>query len=332
MPKACDGGNIVQTVVVRVNLRRGGPLRTDHPIGETKMRTLALVTAFMLALAAPARAEVDWEQVGQVFGREIAEQPGGVRKLSLPRSDLEVTVDGVAIKPALALGSWLAFHPMDGDETVAMGDLVLTEDELNPVMRILAEHGIDVTGIHNHLLRAKPAVVYLHVAGHGDPVELAEAFRLALEQSKTPVAFTPSPTGAEEQGPKLDAAALDRVLGHEGKAASGGVHQFSIPRAEPVTDGGMQVPPSMGTAIAINFQPLDGGKAAATGDFVLTAAEVNPVLRTLRGHGIEATALHNHMLHEEPRLFFIHFWGVDEAGKLAEGLRAALGKVNVAKS
>jgi hypothetical protein len=299
---------------------------------ETKMRTPSLAMVLVLALTAPAHAEVDWEQVGQVFGRDIAEQPGGVRKLSLPRSDLEVTLDGVMLKPALALGSWLAFHPMDSDETMVMGDLVLTEDELNPVMSVLAEHGIDVTAIHNHLLRAEPATMYMHVEGHGDPVKLAQALRLALEQSKTPVAFQAAPADAEEQGPKLDTAALERILGHQGKAANGGVHQFSIPRAEPIADGGMPVPPSMGTGIAINFQPLDGGKAAVTGDFVLTAEEVNPVLRTLREQGIEVTALHNHMLEEQPRLFFMHFWAVDDAERLAEGLKAALGKVNVAKS
>jgi hypothetical protein len=217
---------------------------------------------------------------------------------------------------------------------MVMGDLVLTEQELNPVMKVLAEGGIDVTAIHNHLLRARPATMYMHVEGHGDAVKLAQVLRLALEQSKTPVAFQPAaaPTEAGEQGPQLDTATLERILGHQGKAASGGVHQFSIPRAEPIADGDMPVPPSMGTGIAINFQPLDGGRAATTGDFVLTAEEVNPVLGALREHGIEVTALHNHMLHEDPRLFFMHFWGVDEAGKLAEGLRAALGKVNVAKS
>ena len=214
---------------------------------------------------------------------------------------------------------------------MVMGDLVLTEEEVNPVMSGLVEGGIDVTAIHNHLLRAQPATMYMHVEGHGDPVKLAQTLRLALEQSETPVAFQPAAADAEEQGPTLDTAALERILGHQGKA-SGGVYQFSIPRAEPIADGGMEVPPSMGTGIAINFQPLDGGKAATTGDFVLTAEEVNPVLRALREHGIEVTALHNHMLEEEPRLFFMHFWGVDDAGKLAEGLKAALGKVNVAKS
>jgi Domain of Unknown Function (DUF1259) len=214
---------------------------------------------------------------------------------------------------------------------MVMGDLVLTQEEVNPVMARLAEGGIDVTALHNHLLRAEPATMYMHIEGHGDPVTLAQALRLALEQSKTPVAFLPAAGGAEQQGPKLDTAALEHSLGHRDKA-SGGVYQFSIPRGETITEGGMALPPSMGTGIAINFQPLDGGKAATTGDFVLTAEEVNPVLRALREHGIEVTALHSHMLNEQPRLFFMHFWAHDDAVKLAEGLRAALGKVNIAKS
>jgi hypothetical protein len=229
----------------------------------------------------------------------------------------------------LALGSWLAFHPTGGDDAMVMGDLVLTESELNPVMKVLAEGGIDVTAIHNHLLRAQPATMYMHVEGHGDPTKLAQTFRTALEQSGTPLTSPSGGSGEQEVG--LDTAALERILGHQGKA-SGGVYQFSIPRAEPIADGGMGVPPSMGTGIAINFQSAGQGKTATTGDFVLTAAEVNPVLRTLREHGIEVTALHNHMLEEEPRLFFMHFWGVDDPGKLAEGLKAALDKVNVAKS
>src|SRR4051812_11414725 len=190
----------------------GGRLLGERPTtGEASMRTVLSAGVLALALTATAHAEVDWKQVEQVFGRPAAEQPGGVHRFSLPRSDLKVTLDGIAIKPALALGSWLAFQPTGGDEAMVMGDLVLTEPELNPVMKVLAGNGIDVTAIHNHLLRAQPATMYLHVEGHGDPVQLARALRLALEQSKTPVASQPAaPTGTEEQGPKLDTAALDR--------------------------------------------------------------------------------------------------------------------------
>ena len=294
------------------------------------MRSVLSAGILVLSLTVTAaHAQTDWKQVEQVFGREATEQPGGVHRFGLPRADLKVTVDGVAIKPALALGSWLAFKEMNGGAMV-MGDLVLTEPEINPVMARLAEDGIAITALHNHLLRAQPATFYLHVEGHGDPGKLAQTLRSALEQSQTPLALPPA-SAAEQKAPELDTAALERVFGRKGKM-SGGVYQLAIPRAETVNADGTEVPASMGTAIAINFQPLDGGRAATTGDLVLRAEEVNPALHALGEHGLEVTAIHNHMLMDEPRLFFLHFWGVDKAEKLAEGLKAALDKVNVAKS
>lgn len=293
-------------------------------------RTSALLGAVMLIgpLAMPASAATDWRIVEQIIGWPGAEQPGGVYQFSLPRSDLKVTLDGVAIKPALALGSWLAFKE-EGDETMVMGDLVLTEAEVNPVMSSLADSGVEITALHNHLLRAQPATMYMHVEAHGDAVKLARSLHLALEESQTPIAFQPPAGNAD--GPPLDTAALEHALGHKGKA-NGGVYQFAIPRADAVHADGMEVPPALGTAIAINFQALDGGKAATTGDFVLTAEEVNPVLHALHQYGIQVTAIHNHMLADEPRLFFMHFWAVDDAGKLGEGLQAALANVATAKS
>jgi hypothetical protein len=242
-----------------------------------------------------------------------------------------VTLDGVAIKPALALGSWLAFKKAD-DQAMVMGDLVLTAEEVGPVMNKLAEGGVDVTGLHNHLLRSTPATLYMHIRGHGDAVKLAMILHAALAESKTPFHVT-APATAQPSSTQidLDTAAIDQTLGAKG-AANGGVYQFNIPRAEAITDDGMAVPASMGTAIAINFQPTGGGKAAVTGDFVLVAKEVNPVLKKLLGDGIEITALHSHMLDEQPRLFFMHFWAHDEAQKLAKGLRAALDKVAIEKS
>jgi hypothetical protein len=232
-------------------------------------------------------------------------------------------VDGVPVKPALALGSWVAFSG-SGEHATVMGDLVLTEDEVAPVMRQLVQDGLAVTAVHNHILRASPATLYLHIAGMGEPATLGRAIHGALAKSKTPLEAAPS----SNQDVGLDTAALDQALGQKGKA-SGGVYQFSIPRAEAIKEGDMAVPPAMGTAIAINVQSAGAGKAATTGDFVLLPEEVNPVLRTLVSNGIEVTALHTHMLDEQPRLLFMHFWGVDEPGKLAAGLKAALDKVNV---
>ncbi|MBW3564746.1 MAG: DUF1259 domain-containing protein [Acidobacteria bacterium] len=293
------------------------------------MRIMPLAAALVLALlAGPARADIDWNQLEQIFARPATEQPGGIHRFGFPRTDLTVTLDGVKISPGLALGSWIAFHPAGGDRVMVMGDLVLTEEEVNPVMKRLAEGGIEVTALHNHLLRAEPFPMYMHVEGHGDPVELARTLRHAIALSGTP--GDRAGNTACEPALDIDTATIARVLGHEGKA-EGGVYKVSIPRAEQITAGAMAVPPSMGTAIAINFQPVGDGKAATTGDFVLKAEEVNPVLRTLRKHGIEVTALHNHMLEEEPRLFFMHFWGVGEPGELARGLKAALDKIKLAK-
>ncbi|ACB95722.1 DUF1259 domain-containing protein [Beijerinckia indica] len=290
---------------------------------------LAACTALLVMLAfTSAHAKPDWGAVARALGKSGTELPEGVYRVGLPRSDLEITVDGVTIKPALALGSWLAFRE-NGDEAMVMGDLVLTQDEANPVMKSLAESRIEITALHNHLLRAEPMPLYMHIAGHGDAVRLAEALHKALAMSKTPLEA--APPGAQPQALELDTTALDKLLGAQGKA-NGGVYQFTIARAEMITDGGMNIPASMGSGIAINFQPMGNGRAAITGDFVLIASEVNPVLLVLRENGIEVTAIHNHMLDDQPRLFFMHFWAADDAIKLARGLKEALGKVNIAKS
>jgi hypothetical protein len=207
-----------------------------------------------------------------------------------------------------------------------MGDLVLLDTEIDPVMKKLLDAGLEVSAIHNHLLRTSMPVFYMHVGGHGDPVKLAEALRAALAQSRTPLAqsasTSPPPTI------DLDTARLEKTLGSKGKANLG-VYQFGFPRAETITEHGMAVPAAMGTGTGINFQPTGSGKAAITGDFVLIASEVNPVMKTLRQNGIEVTALHSHMVDESPRLYFMHFWANSDAQKLAHGLRAALNLMNL---
>lgn len=292
-----------------------------------------LAGIFAIALAQPAWAAPDWAKVDQALGRPGTEQAGGVHRYGFPRSDLKVTLDGVAIKPALALGSWAAFQPM-GTEAMVMGDLVLTLDEVNPVMSRLLASGFTITALHNHLLRSAPATMYMHVGARGDPVKLAQALHDALAVSRTPLAspsrdLQPPSAGAGSSPPlDLDTAALDQAMGAKGKA-NGGVYQFSYPRADKPAAGGMPAPASMGTATAINFQPTGNGKAAITGDFVMTANEVDPVMRALRADGIDITALHNHMLDDQPRLFFMHFWSNQDAQKLAKGLRLALDKMNI---
>ena len=280
---------------------------------------LRLGLASLVLIATPAMATTDWNAVGNALGKTGSVQAGSVYRVAFPRSDLHVSLDGVAIKPALALGSWVAFQEMGG-EAMVMGDLVLTHDEVNPVMRSLESNGIEISALHNHLLRSAPATMYMHIDGHGDPVKLAAAIQTALKLSKTPFATAPAAPSAPLD---LDTAGIDAILRAKG-SANGGVYQFGIARKETPKAGGMALPNPMGSAIAINFQPTGGGKAAITGDFVLAAGEVNPVIRAFHAGGIEVTALHNHMLDDEPRLFFMHFWANDDAVTLARGLRSAL--------
>lgn len=287
--------------------------------------TATLIAGFLFSAAASLSFAADWSKVDEAMGRAGSAQPGDIRKYSFPRTDLTVSVDGVQIKAPLALGSWLAFAPM-GNVAMVMGDLVLTETELSAVMKRLLDDGFSITAIHNHLIRTTTPVYYMHVSGHGNPQKLATTLHEALGLSRTPLA--PAAAAVASPAIDLDTAALEQTLGTRA-SASGGVYQFSIPRAETIKEDGMTIPPSMGTAIGINFQPTGGGKAATTGDFVLTGREVNPVLKTLRSHGIEVTALHSHMIDESPHLYFMHFWANADAQQLAKGLRAALDQVNV---
>jgi Domain of Unknown Function (DUF1259) len=275
---------------------------------------LLILSSFSLTQSAP---QTDWKPVEQALGRSGKAQPGGVYKFGLPRSDMQVTVAGVQLKPALALGSWLAFKPAS-DGTMVMGDLVLKEDEVEPVMHKLQQSGFDATALHNHLLHESPRVVYMHIMGHGDAAALAHSLHDAIALTSTP-----APSQAQAPAPDLDAAQLNRILRATG-TPTGGVLQFSFPRKDTITEHGTEVPPSMGTATAINFQPTGNGRAAIAGDFVLLGPEVNAVAKTLRSGGIEVAAIHSHMVDEMPRLYFMHFWANEDAQKLATTLRSAL--------
>ncbi|MEO7503464.1 MAG: DUF1259 domain-containing protein, partial [Gemmatimonadaceae bacterium] len=252
-------------------------------------------------------------------------QPDSTYKFGFPRSDLDVRVGTVKLMPALALGSWVAFLPIGATQAMVMGDLVLKETEIGPVLRALQGGGVEQTALHNHLRGESPHVMYMHIMAHGNPSRIARGIRTALD-----VTGTPQPAGAPSAPPtavELDTAGIARALGRAGKV-NGGVYQVSVPRAELVRADGVVIPPSMGVATAINIQPTGGGRAVATGDFVLLAAEVNRVIGALRNGGIEVTALHSHMLDESPRLLFMHFWASDDAVVIARGLRAALDLTN----
>jgi hypothetical protein len=281
-------------------------------------------TVLALALALPASAEIDWSGVNRALGRDGAEQPGGVHRYSFPRSDLKVTVDGIEVKPGLALGGWLAFQPTRNNDAMVVGDLVLLQEEVPAVTKTLLERGIGVTAIHNHLLRAEPFPMCVHVEGNGDTLKLAAALQEALALTKIPA---PTPPAAAAD-PGFDAQVIADALGRKGQF-EGGVYKYNIARAEPIRAGhtDQMLGAAHGTGIVLNFQSAGGGRVASTGDFVLAASEVGPAMKSLRDNNIEVTALHSHMLDEEPRLAFLHFWAVGAPEQVARGLRAALDQV-----
>jgi Domain of Unknown Function (DUF1259) len=276
--------------------------------------------------SAKTPTSTDWKDVDAAMGRAGQDQPDGTHKYSLPRKDMNVTVNGVQIKAGLALGSWVAFKATSQGNAMAMGDLVLSEDEVGPVMAELQSGEIEITALHNHLIGEAPRVMYMHIHGMGNAANLGKAIHSAIAKTKTPDA------GAATAPPDLDidTKQIDQILGHAGKN-NGGIYQVGVPRAEHIIEGGMAIPNSMGLATSLNFQPTGSGKAAITGDFVLLGKEVNPVIKALRENGIAVTGLHSHMLNDQPRLFFMHFWANDDALKLAKGLRAALDQTNSAK-
>ena len=305
-------------------------MHNDH-VGAASLRRAALVTAIAISLststasaqrrarAAKSLPPADWTQVEQALGRKGTSNPGDVMKFSFPRTDLKVVVAGVTLQPTLALGSWVAFERIS-DHAMVMGDLVLLEGEVAPVMGSLQQNGIEQTALHNHLLGESPRVMYMHFHAIGNAARIARALRTALEFTNTPlgapVPVIPTPFD-------LDTAAVAKAIGVHGKV-NGGVYQLSVPRREKILEDKHEIPSSMGVATSINFQPTGAGKAAITGDFVLLGREVNPLLWTLSENGIRVTAIHGHMINEQPRLFFMHFWANGDAVQLAHGLRGAL--------
>jgi hypothetical protein len=273
-------------------------------------------------------ADPDWKAVEQALGKSGQLQAGDVFRIGMPRTDLAVTVKGVPVKAAFALGSYAAFKQV-GTDAMVMGDLVLLDQEVPAVMSGLFRGGLDVTAVHNHLNEMSPHVMYMHYTGHGDAVQLATALRQALSASGTPVGGA---AAAAPAGPGLDTRAIEQALGQSGRDIGGGVFQVTVPRAEAITEMGTPLLPAMGVTTILNFQSTPEGKAAITGDFVLVDKEVNPVARALRQHGIDVTAIHNHGLQDSPRLFYMHFWANDDAGTLARGLKAALDLTNSVKA
>jgi hypothetical protein len=288
--------------------------------GKVIMKKLFTLLICLLSPAAATSQVSDWTEIEKVFERKGTVQ-GEVLKIAFPRADLQVKVGDVAIEPALALTSWIAFKKAES-HTMIMGDLVLLDREIAPVTAKLVASEIEITALHNHIVNESPSVMYMHFGGNGDPKALAEKMKAALALTGTSMQLPPASAPATE----LDWSKVESTLGRSGQR-KGNVLQLGIPRAEKITENGMEVPAFMGMATAINLQKV-GEKTATTGDFVLLAEEVNPVVKALTENGVAVTALHNHMLLESPRLFFLHFWGFDTLEKLAAGLKAALDKTN----
>jgi hypothetical protein len=297
-------------------------------------RNNVLCLAVVLALApAPALAQkksppqkpfpaATRSAIEDAIGRKGTPNPGGVIKFGFPRSDLQVVLNGVTLRPALALGSWVAFQRIS-DHAMVMGDLVLLSTEVESVMASLQQNGIEQTALHNHLLGESPRVMYMHIRAIGNPARIARAIRTALEFTSTPLGPPAAAAAPVATTMDIDTVGVATALKAGGKW-NGGVFQVTIPRREKILDEKHEVAPSMGVSTAINFQPTGTGKAAITGDFVLLGREINPVLWALSQNGIQVTAIHSHMFDETPHLFFMHFWANDDAVKLARGLRTAL--------
>lgn len=295
-------------------------------IPNTTLQRLAILIALAIATsinssgqtAKPEGKTDGWKPVRDAIGWPGDLLPGDVIRFNMPRKDLHVTVNGIEIKPALALGAWAAFHRVPKGAMI-MGDLVLTEDEVGPVMKTLQEGGVQVTALHNHLLQESPKIMYIHMGGVGDPVKMAATVKAAVALTKTP-----PPSGSSAPEPDkldFDTQAVEKIISQPGKV-SGGVLHIGVPRK--ISEDGMELPPSLGAGTSINLQPTGNGRAAIAGDFALAANEVEVVIKTLRANGIESTALHSHALNDQPRIFYLHFWANGDAVKLARGLRAAL--------
>jgi len=311
---------------MRVPLRR---LALMASVTATSM-ALVIFSGGSAAIGAPARqAEVDWNAVQDAVGRPGTIMNGGVFRIGIPRSDLKVTVNQVPVQSGFALGSYAAFKQYD-DGAMVMGDLVLLDEEVNLVMQGLFDQGFEVSALHNHVNNISPHIMYMHYEGHGDALQLAQALHTALSASATPLSpAVPLPPAAPPSGPQLDVGALDAILGYSGRA-NGSVIQYTMARKETIVEGGHELLPAMGVATALNFQPTSSNTAATTGDFALMANEVEPVAQALKISGIDVTAMHQHHIGEQPKVYYMHFWGNTDPSALAQGLRAALDQTNSA--
>ncbi|WP_406439212.1 DUF1259 domain-containing protein [Streptomyces sp. NBC_00631] len=316
--------NRQRTILTRPTATRRGLLAAGAaaPVlaGAATPAARALPRERPRALIKPAMTKLsDWTEVTKALGR-----PGDMKRYmyhtGLPRRDLDVVSQGVRIDTALALGTHVSFVRYEDGAHLLMGDAVITEQELQSFSDALLDHGIGITALHKHLLAHRPAVWWLHLHAHAhDPVPVAKGLRAAFDRTGTP----PDRPSTTLPRLDLDTKAIDGVFGAAGFQDEG-IYKSTWVRAEQILDGDMILPPGLGATTTVNFQPVGGGRAVTNGDFVMTASEVQAVLRILRKGGIELVELHHHNLTDEPRLFFLHYWGKGDAVRLAKVLRDAV--------
>lgn len=294
------------------------------------MKTIIIFLSILINFYQTNAQQNDWAAVEKILGRSGAEQTG-VFKVTFPRTDLKVKVGEFAINSGLALTSWVGFMKAGNnstgmaldDQVMMMGDLVLLDSEVEPAISKIIASGLEVTAIHNHLVGESPAVKYVHFSRQGTATRLAGSIRSVISVTGTPLT-----TQAQNPAVQTDWSKVQDVLGKG--TTKGNLLQYGFPRSEKLTENGMEIPPYMGMSTGVNFQ-MEGTRAAIAGDFVLLADEVNPVAKALTDNGISVTALHNHMLFDNPRLFMMHFWAVGDPVKLAQGIKSALDKTDSKK-
>jgi len=290
---------------------------------------ISLLFVFLLS-ATPLPAQdvpKDYQEVLTLLGRG-GDYKANVLKVNVPRSDLHVVISGVPTPTPFGFGGWVALTKGDEGNDVMMGDLVLLQEEVNPVMSALLENGLEVTALHNHFFWEEPRIFFMHIHGHGKPLDLAKRVKPALDLIPRPPAPSPATTPA---APAFNLVALDNIVGSKGEAL-GSVYKFTLGRDDlNLKEHGAAINARMGLNSWAAFAGNEDD-AQVAGDIAMRAAEVNSVLKALRSHGLNVVAIHHHMLDTQPNVIFLHYWGRGPAPKLAAGFRAALDQLGAAKS
>ncbi|HZM92202.1 MAG TPA: DUF1259 domain-containing protein [Vicinamibacterales bacterium] len=296
------------------------------------MKWFPTLLLFMLSVSSEARAQdvpADYQQVLSTLGKQ-GDYKANVLKVNIPRNDLSVTVANVKTPTPFGFGGWVALTKGTGGMDVMMGDLVLTEDEVNPVMSALLDNGLEVTALHNHFFWEQPRIFYMHVHGHGSAAELARKVKPALDLiGKTTNPTPPSaaaPSAASSAATKMDTAKLAKIVGTDGEQ-TGAVYKITIGRDDlKLTEMGAPINARMGLNTWAAFVGTDQD-AAIAGDVAMLASEVTPVLKALRTNGLDVVSIHHHMMQTQPTVYFLHYWGTGPADKLASGFKAAVNEL-----